>query len=62
MSERKVNLRFGIGDKVVSRKYGKGVVIDTNDEDHSFCYNVAFEDGTKAWYDGCGTVLADDAE
>ena len=52
-----VALKFAVGDRVVSRKYGRGVVTDVDADSPDFCYNVSFEDGTKAWYDGRGTVL-----
>lgn len=55
-------LRFAVGDKVVSKKYGVGVVTDINAEDEDFRYNMSFEDGTRVWYDGRGTSLLVDTE
>ena len=55
-------LRFRIGDRIVSKKYGNGVVTDVNPEDPTFCYNATFEDGTRAWYNGRGTTLASSEE
>lgn len=50
-------IRFAVGDKVMSKKYGVGVVTDVNPYDMDFRYNVFFEDGTRVWYDGRGTSL-----
>jgi len=56
MKKQKV---FAVGDNVISKKYGRGTVTDINPYDAEFRYNVSFEDGTKVWYDGRGTRLAD---
>lgn len=51
------DLHCSIGARVVSQKYGHGVVTDINLSDPEFRYNVSFDDGTKVWYDGRGTIV-----
>ena len=59
---KRQTLNCGIGANVLSQRYGHGVVTDINPSDPEFRYNVSFDDGTKVWYDGRGTIVLEGEE
>ena len=45
-------VKYSIGDTVLSKKYGKGTIVDIDLTNFEFRYNVKFNDGTGAWTSG----------
>lgn len=44
-----MKLKFKPGDKVYSRKYGKGFCHQVDEQDKDFTYDFHFKDGTIIW-------------
>ena len=50
-----MKFKFKPGDKVYSKKYGKGFCHQVDEQDKDFTYDFHFKDGTIIWmsrYDG----------
>lgn len=52
-----MKIKFNVGDHVIDKKYGHGVVQRIDADNSEFPYLIFYDDGTKIWYKARGVVL-----